>query len=201
MQWEFSSAIILLLNKLWKVKFFILCDVILLVRLQEKFELGHCWDCRALETWSTIWECPTSGSTAPPTRRWSLPWWRIRPTWKVRYHGNHICSVLQWQKTTTTTTTTVYSEVSGGGGCRGSKGQFKRGGTTLTYDCRMQLAHVIHTTRISSCKSTSQLPQDCRIQLEKSCRVLKRFQTLRQSHGSHDLRKLHATIVSQSCAV
>ena len=31
-------------------------------------------------------------------------------------------------------------------------------GTTLTYDCRMQLAHVIHTTRISSCKSTSQLP-------------------------------------------
>ena len=31
-------------------------------------------------------------------------------------------------------------------------------GTTLTNDCRMQLAHVIHTTWISSCKSTSQLP-------------------------------------------
>ena len=39
--------------------------------------------------------------------------------------------------------------------------------------CRMQLAHVIHTTRIASYKSTSQLPQDCRIQLEKSCRILK----------------------------
>ena len=47
-------------------------------------------------------------------------------------------------------------------------------GTTLTHDCRMQLAHVIHTTRIASCKSTSQLPQDCRIrQLEKNCRSLK----------------------------
>ena len=46
-------------------------------------------------------------------------------------------------------------------------------GTTLTYDCRMQLAHVIHTTWIALCKSTSQLDQDCRIQLEKGCRILK----------------------------
>ena len=45
--------------------------------------------------------------------------------------------------------------------------------TTLTYDCRMQLAHIIHTTRIASCKSTSQLPQDCRIQFEKSGSILK----------------------------
>ena len=31
------------LSKLWKAKFFILCGVILLVRLQEKFELDHSW--------------------------------------------------------------------------------------------------------------------------------------------------------------
>ena len=32
------------LSKLWKAKFFIPCDVIFLVRLQEKFESDHCWE-------------------------------------------------------------------------------------------------------------------------------------------------------------
>ena len=32
------------LNKLWKAKFFTLCDVIFLVRLQEKFEIDHSWE-------------------------------------------------------------------------------------------------------------------------------------------------------------
>ena len=37
-----GSIIILHLSKLWKANFFILCDVIFLVRLQEKFEIDHC---------------------------------------------------------------------------------------------------------------------------------------------------------------
>ena len=41
MQWEFGSTIIFHLCKLWKAKFFILCDVILTVSLQEKSELDH----------------------------------------------------------------------------------------------------------------------------------------------------------------
>ena len=35
--------IIFHLSKVWKAKFFILCDVIFLVRLQEKFEIDHPW--------------------------------------------------------------------------------------------------------------------------------------------------------------
>ena len=31
------------LSKLWKAKFFILCDVIFLVRLQGKFDIDHSW--------------------------------------------------------------------------------------------------------------------------------------------------------------
>ena len=36
-----GSIIIFHLSKLWKAKFFILCDVIFLVRLQGKFEIDH----------------------------------------------------------------------------------------------------------------------------------------------------------------
>ena len=36
-----GSIIIFRLSKLWKPKFFILCDVIFLVRLQEKFDIDH----------------------------------------------------------------------------------------------------------------------------------------------------------------
>ena len=36
-----GSIIIFLLSKLWKAKFFILCDVIFLVRLQGNFEIDH----------------------------------------------------------------------------------------------------------------------------------------------------------------
>ena len=42
-KWEFSSIIISHLRKLWKAKFFILCDIIFLVRLQGKFEIDHSW--------------------------------------------------------------------------------------------------------------------------------------------------------------
>ena len=74
--------------------------------------------------------------------------------------------------------------------------------TILTYDCRMQLAHVIHTTWIASCKSTSQLPQDCRIQLEKSCRILKHVsKPCDNSTQVMILSKLHATVVSQSFVI
>ena len=41
---RFGSAIIFHLSELWKAKFSILCDVLLLVRLQEKFELDHSWE-------------------------------------------------------------------------------------------------------------------------------------------------------------
>ena len=39
-----GNMIISHLNKLWKAKFFTLCDVIFLVRLQEKFEIDHSWE-------------------------------------------------------------------------------------------------------------------------------------------------------------
>ena len=39
-----GSTIIFHLSKLWKAKFFILCDVIFLVRLQGKFEIDHSWE-------------------------------------------------------------------------------------------------------------------------------------------------------------
>ena len=44
-----GSIIIFHLSKLWKAKFFILCDVIFLVRLQGKFENDHSWEwkCKA----------------------------------------------------------------------------------------------------------------------------------------------------------
>ena len=38
-----GSTIICHPSKLWKAKFFILCDVIFLVRLQGKFEIDHSW--------------------------------------------------------------------------------------------------------------------------------------------------------------
>ena len=39
-----SSIIIFHLSKLWKARFFILCDVIFLVRLQGKFEIDNSWE-------------------------------------------------------------------------------------------------------------------------------------------------------------
>ena len=44
-----GSAIIFHLSKVWKAKFFILGDVTLLVRLQEKFDIDHSWE------WGEIW--------------------------------------------------------------------------------------------------------------------------------------------------
>ena len=37
------------LSKLWKAKFPILCDFILLVRLQEKFEIDQAWEWKGQE--------------------------------------------------------------------------------------------------------------------------------------------------------
>ena len=39
-----GSIVILYMSKLWKARFFMLCDVIFLVRLQEKFEMDHSWE-------------------------------------------------------------------------------------------------------------------------------------------------------------
>ena len=39
-----GSIIICQLSKLSKAKFFILCDVIFLVRLQDKFDIDHSWE-------------------------------------------------------------------------------------------------------------------------------------------------------------
>ena len=46
-------------SKLWKAKFFILCDVIFLVRLQEKFEIDHSWELKGL---TSSW-LPTQSDT------------------------------------------------------------------------------------------------------------------------------------------
>ena len=39
-----GSIIIFHLSKLWKAKFFILCNVIFLARLQEKVDIDHSWE-------------------------------------------------------------------------------------------------------------------------------------------------------------
>ena len=39
-----GSMIICYLSKLWKAKFFLLCDVIFLVRLQGKIDIDHSWE-------------------------------------------------------------------------------------------------------------------------------------------------------------
>ena len=48
----YVMTIILIFNlsKLWKATFFILCDVIFMVRLQEKFEIDHSWSER-VKSW------------------------------------------------------------------------------------------------------------------------------------------------------
>ena len=39
-----GSIIIFHLSKLWKAKFFILCEVTFLVRLQGRLEIDHSWE-------------------------------------------------------------------------------------------------------------------------------------------------------------
>ena len=56
-QCEFCSTIIIRLNKLWKAKFFILCDVILLVRRQEKL---WTWSLLGLEKLRPVYTCDFS---------------------------------------------------------------------------------------------------------------------------------------------
>ena len=43
-----GSIIIFYLSKLWKARFFILCDILFLVRLQEKLEVDHSWEWKGL---------------------------------------------------------------------------------------------------------------------------------------------------------
>ena len=43
-----GGIIIFHLSKLWKAKFFILCDVIFLVRLQGGFDIDHSWEWKSL---------------------------------------------------------------------------------------------------------------------------------------------------------
>ena len=51
-----GSLITFYLSKLWKTKFFILCDVIFLVRLQGKFEIDHSWEW-LLQQYSHFFTC------------------------------------------------------------------------------------------------------------------------------------------------
>ena len=44
-----GSIIVFHLRKLWKAKFFILCDVIFLERVQKKFEIAHHWEWKVEE--------------------------------------------------------------------------------------------------------------------------------------------------------
>ena len=57
-------------SKLWKAKFFILCDVIFLVRLQGKFEIDHSWSEGVEENWvglrGSVWQ-----NTGLSTKSWS----------------------------------------------------------------------------------------------------------------------------------
>ena len=54
-----GTIIICQLSKLWKTKFFIPCDLIFLVRLQEKFDIDHSWEWKGL----TLLHLPSSKST------------------------------------------------------------------------------------------------------------------------------------------
>ena len=58
-----GSIIIFHLSKLWKVKFFILCDVVFLVRLQGKFGIDHSWEWKGkmypvwkMGRWENFWK-------------------------------------------------------------------------------------------------------------------------------------------------
>ena len=75
-KWESGSIIILHLSKLWKARFFILCDVIFLVRLQEKFEIDH--SCEWKGYISTDLERTTRGTT------------HIRPTQRFTHKGSRV---------------------------------------------------------------------------------------------------------------
>ena len=46
--WEIDNVIVFHLSKLWKAKFSMLCDVIILVRQQGKFEVDHSWEWKGL---------------------------------------------------------------------------------------------------------------------------------------------------------
>ena len=46
---KIGSRVIFHLSELWKAKFFILCDVIFLMRLQGKFEIDHSWEWKGLK--------------------------------------------------------------------------------------------------------------------------------------------------------
>ena len=80
------SIIIFHLSKVWKAKFFILCDVIFLVRLQGKFDIDHCLFSEGrVAPRAGTWLAPVPGPSPPlpsPVRcsvccpRQSRPEWR-----------------------------------------------------------------------------------------------------------------------------
>ena len=49
-----GSIIIFHLGKLWRAKFFILCDVLFLVRRQGKFEIDHSCGCWTIVGWTKL---------------------------------------------------------------------------------------------------------------------------------------------------
>ena len=63
--------IIFNLSKLWKAKFFILCDAILLVRLQVKLEIDHSWVWIRTRTQVRVITSPNLNLLPTALHRWS----------------------------------------------------------------------------------------------------------------------------------
>ena len=98
-----GSIIIFHLSMLWKAKFFILCDVIFLVRLQGKFELDHSWEWKG---WSECRLCTYHTKSLSPRRRFSTISWvsystkpqnRSRPPYSCSWGANHIRTLISTQ--------------------------------------------------------------------------------------------------------
>ena len=61
-EFQQDRSVILHESKPWKVKFFILCDVIFLLRLQGKFEIDHSWEWQG---WSQLVQWPINSKYGP----------------------------------------------------------------------------------------------------------------------------------------
>ena len=83
-----GSIIIFHLRKLWKAKFSILCDVIFLVRLQEKLEIDHSWEFKGQE-----------GRNQRHSRKFRNQWMRLSERDRLKWTACRRCMThpLKWR--------------------------------------------------------------------------------------------------------
>ena len=81
----------------WKATFFLLCDAIFLVRLQEKFEIDHSWEWKGLKKvrriFEFVWKDENSWSAnqSNPSHQPSLRWSKVHPrSWYFKFINSFI---------------------------------------------------------------------------------------------------------------